>query len=320
MKYPIRHPKINLILSVVAGIVFFLFMVSFFMVQGPSRYTAEKIVIEEGYSVKQTAQILKDHDLIRSKTLFIILVKITGNDSGIKSGMYYFKNVQNLFDVTRRVVTSDYGISAKRVVLHEGLTRNQMAEVLSLQLEEFDPESFLKKTEDKEGYLFPDTYEFLENVDEDVVIKVLENTFEEKTEEIKEEIKEAGKDFEEIIIMASIIEKEASATSKQEVSNILWHRIEIGMALQVDAPFVYERQKGTFDLSTEDLREDSEYNTYTRKGLTPTPISNPGLEAIIAAANPEPTNYLFFLTGSDGNMYYSTTHDEHVRNKNLYLK
>jgi UPF0755 protein len=91
------------------------------------------------------------------------------------------------------------------------------------------------------------------------------------------------------------------------------------MPLQVDATFVYERGKGTFDLTTADLRTDSPYNTYTNAGLPPTAISNPGIEAIKAAATINETNYLFFLTGMDGEMYYAETHDQHVVNKQKFL-
>jgi UPF0755 protein len=73
-------------------------------------------------------------------------------------------------------------------------------------------------------------------------------------------------------------------------------------------------------LSSEDLKEDSPYNTYTRKGLPPTPITNPGLTSIKAAIYPRKSNYLYYLTGKDGQMYYAVTHDEHVLNKEKYLK
>jgi UPF0755 protein len=120
--------------------------------------------------------------------------------------------------------------------------------------------------------------------------------------------------------MASIIEKEATADSMQEVSNILWHRIDIHMPLQVDASFVYERNKHTFELSIEDLQTDSPYNTYVRYGLTPTPISNPGIQALIAAAFPKETKNLYFLTGTDGKMYYAQTLKEHEANKEKYFE
>lgn len=120
--------------------------------------------------------------------------------------------------------------------------------------------------------------------------------------------------------MASIIEGEADKDSKQAVSNILWKRIKLDMALQVDAPFVYSIGKGTFDLSNGDLKDkENPYNTYVNKGLPPTPISNPGLESLKAAATPAETPYLYFLTGHDGNMYYAETFEGHKKNRKLHL-
>ena len=170
-----------------------------------------------------------------------------------------------------------------------------------------------------EGYLFPDTYEFRQNTTPEIVIQTMRDNFDVQIAKITEELKESKYSLEEIIIMASIIEKEASRDTMQEVSNVLWRRIEIDVALQVDAPFVYYKDKGSFDLTLDDLREDHPYNTYTRLGLTPTPISNPGLKSIRAAAFPEKTTHLYFLTGHDGNMYFSPNFDGHKMNKALYL-
>lgn len=314
-------PQKRVLLPVLTGLGAIAILTVLFLIQGPRLLEEKRIHIEEGVGLKQTALLLKDERLIRSKNLFILGVLLSGNESNIQSGDYAFHNRQSVLTIIKRLATSDYGLEKKHITIHEGMTRVEMAEVFTRYLDEFDSEDFIKKTEDKEGYLFPDTYTFLENASEQEVIELLERTFIEKTADIRAEFASStDPTFEDIIIMASIIEKEASATSRQEVSNILWKRIGIDMPLQVDAPFVYERQKGSFDLSLADLREDSEYNTYTRKGLTPTPIGNPGIKAITAAAYPQETPYLFFLTGRDGQMYYATTHSGHVYNKNLYLK
>jgi len=137
-----------------------------------------------------------------------------------------------------------------------------------------------------------------------------------------EEGKKLEKTREEIIIMASILEKEASNNleQKQIISGILWKRIHIGMLLQVDAPFLYERGKESSQLSRADLKKDSLYNTYVHKGLTPTPIGNPGYDSLYAAAHPIQSEYLFYLHGSDGKVHYAKNHTEHVTNKQKYIK
>ena len=104
------------------------------------------------------------------------------------------------------------------------------------------------------------------------------------------------------------------------ISGILWKRIKEKMPLQIDAPFLYERGKGSAQLSRADLTEDSLYNTYTRTGLTPTPIGNPGYDSLYAAAHPISSEYYFYLHGSDGRIHYGKTYSEHLKNKRIYLR
>lgn len=260
---------------------------------------------------------LKKQGFIRSKTVFNSLVILKAGDGRIVSGEYLFSKPITFFDLIERLTTGDYGIDVKQIRIPEGVTILEMGRLLESSLSNFDKEAFYQLAEGKEGYLFPDTYLFPENLKAHQVLEILENTFKDKTKDLT---KQSSISLEEIVIMASIIEKEADAESKQEVSNILWHRMSIDMPLQVDATFVYSIGKGTFDLHVDDLAdEDNLYNTYVRKGLPPTPISNPSLEALEAAANPESTDYLYFLTGRDGNMYYAETFEEHKLNKQKYL-
>ncbi len=286
----------------------------------PTTFNKDIIIeIEEGATLKEVSQLLKDEKIIQSRSIFSTLLIIQGKDDNIVAGDYQFDYSHSIFEVSKRITTGDYGIELSRITLTEGLTLRQMANMLADQYPKFDKELFLVLTQGKEGYLFPETYFFPENIEAREVIEVLKNTFIAKMEEIKSEISSSPYTLEEIVIMASIVEKEATKESREDVANILWNRLDIDMALQVDAPFVYERNKGTFDLSIADLEEDSPYNTYTNRGLIPTPISNPGIDSILAAANPEPTNYLFFLTGHDGEMYYAETFEGHKENKRLYL-
>jgi UPF0755 protein len=224
-----------------------------------------------------------------------------------------------MFEVLRRISKGEYGIEVKRITVIEGLTTSEMAELFSKEFYNISKEDFIEKALPYEGYLFPDTYYFVENITSEEIISKMRTTFDEKIAEEKD-ILTSKKSLKDIVIMASIIEKEATYDSMQEVSNILWHRIDIDMPLQVDAGFVYERGKHTFELSLEDLRTDSPYNTYVRYGLTPTPIANPGIQALRAAAFPETTKNLYFLTGDDGEMYYAQTLKEHEANKEKYFK
>jgi UPF0755 protein len=194
-----------------------------------------------------------------------------------------------------------------------------MSKIFATQFYNISEADFVSKALPYEGYLFPDTYYFSEDVSSEEVIAKMRTTFDEKIAQEKD-ILSSVRSLKDIVTMASIIEKEASADSMQEVSNILWHRISLNMPLQVDASFVYERDKHTFELTLEDLATDSPYNTYVRYGLTPTPISNPGIQALRAAAFPEKTKNIYFLTGDDGQMYYAQTLKQHDANKEKYFK
>lgn len=180
-----------------------------------------------------------------------------------------------------------------------------------------------------EGFLFPDTYRvFTDATAEDVIFKMLTNFDRRLTAEMRAEIERQGKTIYEVIIMASLIEKEAPMNYSDPenrdariVSDIFWGRLKIGQALQSDATLSYLFNDNNPAHSGEELRVDSPYNSYKYRGLPPTPICNPGIKAIEAAIYPIPTNYNYFLTNLDGsNIYYASTYEEHLQNKYKYLK
>ena len=182
----------------------------------------------------------------------------------------------------------------------------------------FDPKDFISNA--KEGYLFPDTYLFLPNSEITQVLSFMKNNFDKKIQSIESEIIEFKKPLNDVIIMASILEEEARKTdTRRTIAGILWKRLSVGMPLQVDVTFQYINGKKTFELTTEDLKIDSPYNTYKYRGLPPTPISNPGLDSILSAITPIETPYFYFLSDKDGNMHYAKTFSEHKKNKELYL-
>ena len=125
----------------------------------------------------------------------------------------------------------------------------------------------------------------------------------------------------DIVNMASILEREASTPEDMSlVSGVLWNRISKGMPLQVDATFMYLLGRKSSELTTADLKIKSAYNTYVNKGLPGGPIGNPGITAISAAINPTATSFMYYLSDKDGMMHYAKTFDEHVANKNKYLR
>jgi UPF0755 protein len=174
----------------------------------------------------------------------------------------------------------------------------------------------------KEGYLFPDTYKFGTSIKPQVVIDTMMANFVKKVgdQKVKDAIAAFGKPEKDIIIMASILEGEGRQMhTRQMIAGILWNRIKLGIPLQVDAAFRYVNGKTSSELTLDDLKIESAYNTYIHTGLPPGPISNPGIDSIMAAVTPIKSDYLYFLTDKNGNMHYAETLDEHVQNKQKYL-
>lgn len=300
------------------GCLSVLFLIWFIMLFfTPFGFTKDTVVrIENGSSINDTADILKEEKIIRSNTLFSAIVSLL--DANVVSGDYLFTERTNLISIIYRVTNGIYGIPFKKITFNEGLTVREMGKVIKDYLPEFDSDHFIELATDKEGYLFPDTYFIRENASPEDVIEMMNDTFYKKIDEAGISYKNE-EDLSKIIIIASIVEKEATTDTRQEVSDIIWKRLSEDLLLQVDAPFVYSIGKGTFDLTKEDLNSENPYNTYKNIGLPPTPISNPGIESIKAASNPSETDHLYFLTGHDGKMYFANDFEGHKKNRLLYL-
>ena len=138
---------------------------------------------------------------------------------------------------------------------------------------------------------------------------------------MRTDIKKQGKSLSDIIILASIIEKEVPhPEDMKKIAGIFYQRLEINMALQSDATINFITNKGTTRPSAEDLQINSPYNTYKNPGLPPGPISNPGIEAIKAAIYPQAGDYFYFLTTPEGQVIYSRTYADHLAAKYKYYK
>ena len=178
--------------------------------------------------------------------------------------------------------------------------------------------SLLPKGVSLEGYLFPDTYFFSQKLtSEDIVKKFLTNFDNRLSSSLREEIKKQGKKLEDIIIMASIIEREVkNEEDKKTVGGIFWNRIKNGQPLQSCATIAYILGENKKQYSFEDTRIDSPYNTYLNQGLPPGPISNPGLSSIEAAVYPNGNTYNYFLSDPEtGKTIFSRTIEDHNANK-----
>lgn len=175
----------------------------------------------------------------------------------------------------------------------------------------------------KEGWLAPETIRFYKGSTVSEVIKRFSDLRDTQiTDEMRAMAKARGVTMDEVIIMASIVEREArTLESRKMIADILWRRIGIGWALQVDSSVHYFVDR-TGDVYTTDQERgiDSPWNTYKHRGLPPTAISMPSLASIQATLEPAKNPYWYFLTGSDGTMRYAKTLDEHNANRYKYLR
>ena len=261
--------------------------------------TGERLRVEEGDTLREVSKRLKEKNIINSRIIFEAFVIMYGGEKRILSGDYLFSAPEPVYQVARRISKGESRLPPVKVTIPEGYTALEIGDTFASKLESFNRERFLQVARPKEGYLFPDTYFFFSNATEEDAFKSLRDNYEKKMAPIRPKILNLGKTEKEIIIMASIIEKEAKGEADREIiSGILWKRLSAGMPLQVDAaPY-----------------------TYKERGLTPGPIANPGLKAINAAMYPKATDYLFYLHDKNGVIHYARNFEEHKENKKLYLE
>jgi UPF0755 protein len=276
--------------------------------------------IESGNTLPEIATHLEEAHVIRSSGAFRLFVRSIGGAHSINAGTYRFMEPETGFTVALRLIFGEYGIPPIRTTFPEGLSVREMSLVVAEQFSQEFADEFLLAAKQYEGYLFPDTYLFSPEDTPDSIIEYMRDNFDERMEEFMPALRASGRTLDEIVTMASLLERETNTVEDAHIiSGILWDRVEIGMALQVDAVFGYIFEKSGYAPTFEDLEIDSPYNTYTNRGLPPTPIGNPGRTAIQAALEPRETPYLYYLTGLDGNMYYAETFEGHKANRERYL-
>lgn len=218
---------------------------------------------------------------------------------------------------------------AKKIIELNLASQKQFTEAVNVDYA--DQFSFLHdkpKGTDLEGFLYPDTYRvFASSTMDEVIIKMLSNFDKKLTSKMRADIAAQGRTINEVITMASIIEKEAPISYQTKniddariVSGIFWNRIKAGQALQSCATLAYILGVNKPQYSEADTKIESPYNTYQNPGLPPGPIANPGILAIEAAIYPITTNYNYFLTPSGSKeLIFSKSYEEHLQNKNKYL-
>lgn len=276
--------------------------------------------VEQGVTVSEISERLKEKSVIRSRFVFQVIAKVFG-DRNVIAGEYYFSRPQSSLTIARRLTRGQFDVEPIKITIPEGTSSYGITEMLR-EVPDFDADAFYELAAAKEGRLFPDTYYISPGEDPKVVIQMMEDNFKAQVNQAGVALAVAtfGKPLEEVLVMASLLEKEANNShDRRLIAGILWNRIENNMLLQVDAIFPYIIGKGTFNVTRAELKTDNPYNTYVHKGLPPGPITNPGLEAIMDAVTPINTDYVYYLSDRKGTMYYSVTYEQHLKNKAKYI-
>lgn len=283
--------------------------------------TGTPVTIPVGTEVRSITKILADNNYVKSDSLLYFILIANYEPTQIKASTYIFDRPLTTKEIGERLIKGDFNSNLTRFTHIEGERATVLAKRASEKLPDFDGDVFIQASEPLEGKLFPETYFIPEDFDELQLLNLLTETYTKEIEKLQPQIEAHALTEDEIIVLASIIEREAnSTTSKKMVSGILQNRLAIDMPLQADASIEYILDKPLAELTPEDLEIDSPYNTYLNRGLPPTPIGNPGLEAIMAVLEPTPSEYLFYITDETGEFHYAKTYDEHLKNVARYLR
>lgn len=315
-------------LSFLLFLAFAVFIVAIFYVNKkinePKSFFVKETIFKValGQGAKEIARNLEERGFIANDKFFLIYLWQIGGHSKLQAGRYSLSASQTIKEIADKMMKGEAIKDEIIITIPEGL---RLTEIDSrLAQDNIIKKGVLLSRDNLEGYMFPDTYNFstvnLPLVAEDVIKKFLDN-FDKRTKDLRAEAKKKNVDFNNIVIMASILEKEVKTREDMKiVSGILWKRIVVGMSLQVDATIAYITGKKTGEITYDDLKIKSSFNTYINKGLPPTPISNPGLIALDAVLNPTQSDYLYYLSKSTGETVFSKTLEEHNRAKNMYLR
>lgn len=278
------------------------------------------IAVPEGASLSETAESFEALGVVRSALALRIIMTLSGHERDVHAGDYLFKEPKTVFSVARAISVGAYGLEPIRIRVPEGATTKEMTTLFGGQLERFDEERFIADAQPVEGYLFPDTYFFLPNANDEQVLSSMRENFDAKITAIQTEIDAFGRPLEDVVVLASLLEREArNMDDRRKIAGVLWNRLKRGMLLQVDAAFLYTLGKGSFDLTVDDLASDDPYNTYVHKGLPPGAIGSPSLDSLLAAVTPIEHSYLYYLADKNNVTHYSKTYKEHLKKKRLYL-
>ncbi|OGW42005.1 MAG: hypothetical protein A2010_06080 [Nitrospirae bacterium GWD2_57_9] len=325
VKWAKCHPWTAFLLATVTLLVSIHFFIALFVPPSKEKVWKE-IQVTDGMSFKAIAGVLQKEGVIRYRGYFELIGRLQGISRRVRVGYYGLSTNMSLWEVLDALRKGK--IIEYEVVVPEGYNLYQIGWTLSGTPLVSDPQQFIKLVRNREyvrslgieadtleGYLFPDTYFLPKGIKlEDIPRRMVQRHQAVFVDSYRARAEELGMTEQQILTLASIIEKEAKVPSERTLISAVYHnRLKKGMRLQADPTCVYGTKAWVTNVTREDLKRKSPYNTYLHKGLPPGPIANPGQGAILAALYPEQVDYLFFVAQGDGSHYFSKDYGAHEK-------
>lgn len=324
--------KVIGLISIIVIILIGLFIVTQIGPYDKSNKKDIVVDIPSGSTINTISETLYKNKLVKNKTLFKIVVKVSNKAPSIKAGKYLLNQTYSNNDIVDILASGKMYQDGIKVTIPEGSTSKEIVAILinkdlgdrevyekliqdpSQFYEKF---KFLKEDDIKslEGFLYPDTYYINEKSSEKEILSSMLSRFDKLySDKFRKQQKELNMTLQQVVSLASIVEKEAVLDEDRPIiASVFYNRFDIGMPLQSDATIQYIFEERKKIVTYADLEIDSPYNSYKNKGLPPTPIASPGIKSIEATLYPKDTDYLYFVAKIDGGNNYSKTYDEHLK-------
>lgn len=318
--------KFFILISIIVILIFsgFIFVREGNMPVNKSDKTSVIFLIKPGENLNQITNNLVKNNLIRNKISFYLVVKKLGIERKIQAGDFRLSPSMSAETIANNLT---HGTIDIWVTLLEGWRREEAAQEISSKVG--IPEVEITQSF-KEGYMFPDTYLFPKNATTENLKKIISDNFDTKIISLSSSsIQQLGLSTDQIVNIASLVEREAKLPAdRQKVASIIYKRLKSDWALNIDATIQYslgyqvtDKSWWKKELSADDLKLDTPYNTYLHTGLPPTPICNPSLSSLTAVTEIDPNiEAWFYISDKTGKMHYSKTLEDHNANVERYLR
>ena len=266
----------------------------------PKNFPPEQVVeIEPGLDLGAVARLLHRQGVISSPLFFKLTLRVRGESGQVIAGLYQFARPLSSWAVAERVRAGEFVAEPVKLTIPEGLAAQAVTALVHEALPTLDQSAFLALAKSNQGRLFPATYALPSRVSVPQLITLLRQRFDQEIQKLMPTLAASGRSLSELVILASLVEEEASeASDRRLIADILWRRLDARQRLEVDV------EPGTYDYF----------------GLPDQPIVNPGRDALQAALAPTASDYWFYLSDRNGVIHYAKSFAEHQKNIDRYLK